>query len=237
MYRNIMETIINHWNWVVDWNFVTKPWITVMNTHDWLTLEGSELLQKLWISTEQWTWLALSEFNARLTYLAFNDIWPSELYHNKMIDSLKHLSPYSLPTPQVLVSWCSIETSLELVAHVEAKIARLTSSKTLAMSEPLYRVQGTMEDMDMQKNIINKYLDMRSNEETLLPTEFLNMTQPSCKATALAIGMNPKDWHRTIKSRFSPTWVETEVREVIEIIRERLSPYYTPLIWSRFLLT
>ncbi len=40
-----------------------------------------------------------------------------------------------------LISGVSVETSLELIAHKEASVARLTSSKTNAMNLPLFRVQ------------------------------------------------------------------------------------------------
>ncbi len=41
-----------------------------------------------------------------------------------------------------LLAGLSLETSLEFIAHSEARVARLTSSKTAAMSSPLFRLQG-----------------------------------------------------------------------------------------------
>lgn len=52
---------------------------------------------------------------------------------------------------------------------------------------------------------------------------------PANKATALSIGMNIKDWDKTIKSRFSPIGVEDEVFEIFKLIRLKLKKYY-PLI-------
>ena len=55
----------------------------------------------------------------------------------------------------------ALETSLELIAHHEASIARLTSSKTKAMSNPLFRVQGSPDERAAQKAAIRKLLDAR----------------------------------------------------------------------------
>lgn len=60
-----------------------------------------------------------------------------------------------------LISGVTIETSLELVAHKEASVARLTSSKTHAMNLPLFRVQVIITNILSYLGINNNYLGTR----------------------------------------------------------------------------
>lgn len=53
---------------------------------------------------------------------------------------------------------------------------------------------------------------------------------PSNKSTALSIGMNIKDWHKTIQGRFSPIGVEDEVFQIFNEIRNKLNVYYKDII-------
>lgn len=62
-----------------------------------------------------------------------------------------------------LICGISVETSLELVAHKEARVARLTSSKTKASSNLTFRVQGS--DVLPQKRLIEQTLALRSEFE------------------------------------------------------------------------
>jgi hypothetical protein len=66
-------------------------------------------------------------------------------------------------TATFLISGVAIETSLELVAHKEARVARLTSSKTAAMSYPLFRLQG--DDVFPQRRLTEDALELRSKFE------------------------------------------------------------------------
>jgi hypothetical protein len=59
-----------------------------------------------------------------------------------MIKKLKHLSVYAGNDITFLIAGCSIETALEFIAHHESRVARLTSSKTRAMSDTLYSIIG-----------------------------------------------------------------------------------------------
>jgi hypothetical protein len=62
----------------------------------------------------------------------------------------------------------SLETSLELIAHSEARVARLTSSKTSAMSHPLFRIQAKTEpEKQTQKQYIQNILAARYDARML----------------------------------------------------------------------
>lgn len=72
--------------------------------------------------------------------------------------------------PDNILTWviagCSIEASLELIAHKEAIVARLTSSKTKAMDKPLYRIYDTFHnkslDTRFQKKIIKDLISIKT---------------------------------------------------------------------------
>lgn len=59
-----------------------------------------------------------------------------------------------------LIAGVSVESSMELIAHGEARVARLTTSKTSAMSCPLFRLQG--DDLLAQKWLVEQMLEERA---------------------------------------------------------------------------
>lgn len=224
MYNNYYKILLQHSNAEFNDKFIRKIGVIVLNTHDGLTEEAKKLFTELNIDLNQGTFLALSEFNAKITYLSFNS--QKNNYHDFMINEVKHLSPYSLNTPNVLIVGCSIEGSLEIIAHNEAKIARLTSSKTKAMNDPYFYLP--------QKNISQEKLILSICESIknldINDIELRNKFFPANKATTLSVGMNIKDWHKTITSRFSPIGVEKEVFDIFELIRNSLKKYYPDII-------
>ncbi len=223
MYNQIFSKLLQHSGADFKEKYVNKIGAIVLSTHEGLTEEAKKLFFDLNIDISQGTFLAISEFNAKLTYLAFNS--KTNNYHDLMINKLQHLSPYSLNTPSVLIVGCSIEGSLEIIAHNEAKIARLTSSKTKAMSEPYFYIP------EYNSKII-QYIEKTKEELKKLninDLELRNKLFSANKATALSVGMSIKDWHKTIIGRFSPVGVEQEVFEIINLIRNKLQKYY-PLI-------
>jgi len=109
-----------------------------------------------------------------------------------------------------LLSGISIETSLEFIAHHEAKVARLTSSKTNAMNVPLFRVQG--KDTAQQRRLLASMITARTHFELLNQprhtwgehgNEIFNMTQPGCKVTAICYTMTLEDFHKLFIGRMT----------------------------------
>jgi hypothetical protein len=70
------------------------------------------------------------------------------------------LLPDSLIT--FLISGVALETSLEMIAHKEARVARLTSSKTASMNLPLFRIQAA--GSTWQQKQVSSHKSIRSND-------------------------------------------------------------------------
>lgn len=143
----------------------------------------------------------------------------------------------------------SLETSLEFIAHHEASVARLTSSKTAAMNVPYYRIQETagggkatsersIEGQGCHPSNMISYLKLQQMvrsqyelQEKPFDTwehgmELFNMTQPGCKATALLYTMAIKDYHKLFIGRMGESGNENEVRMVVKKMADILHPLY-----------
>jgi hypothetical protein len=138
-----------------------------------------------------------------------------------------------------LLSGISIETSLEFVAHHEAKVARLTSSKTNAMNVPLFRVQGT--DTAQQRRFLATIITARTHfESSNQPrqtwgehgNELFNMIQPGCKVTAICYTMTLEDLHKLFIGRMTQSGNEQEVIHVAQRMATLLHSRYPTLIQS-----
>jgi hypothetical protein len=166
---------------------------------------------------------------------------------------LSHSAPSfgvsELPIPEsrhlvtFLIAGVALETSLELIAHNEATIARLTSSKTQAMNVPLFRVQGP--DTSAQQFLIREVLRVRTKFENLwkphqnwnfdaghqsLGTELFNMALPSTKTTCLCYSMQLSDFHKLFIGRMGPDGNEYDVRHVVRRMAEILHEKYPSTI-------
>lgn len=144
----------------------------------------------------------------------------------------------------ILVAGCSLESSMEFIAHGEGSVARLTSSKTIAMNNPLYSIShnsitnttvGLENKNCNNKEYIKRMAKMRSKHEQIndnLNTEMWNMTLPGCKATAFTITMTLNDWHKTFIGRMAVASNETEVRVIAKKICTILHEMYPNHIWT-----
>eukprot|EP01126_Amoeba_proteus_P004761 TRINITY_DN11580_c0_g1_i3.p1 TRINITY_DN11580_c0_g1~~TRINITY_DN11580_c0_g1_i3.p1 ORF type:complete len:616 (-),score=133.30 TRINITY_DN11580_c0_g1_i3:66-1913(-) len=142
-----------------------------------------------------------------------------------------------------LISGVSVETSLELVAHKEATVARLTSSKTSAMNLPLFCVQGT--DTLGQRNLVTEILkkysayDLTWNPRNswnfdrnhgILGTELFNMNFPATKCTFLCYTMTLANFHNLFIGRMGPGGNEFQVRHVVEKMARALHKKFPEVI-------
>lgn len=174
-----------------------------------------------------------AEFNSRLTYLSFkNEKSSSKEYNKKMIHTFGHRSVYNDEVITFLIAGCSIETMLEFIAHNEATIARLTSSKTNAQNETLYRIRSkglSKEFVNIQKEMVKTYLKQvasLSEPENDLENEITNVLNLGNKAVSFTISMSIKDWHKTLIGRLSEHGVETEMLEILEKVTDKLKKEY-----------
>jgi thymidylate synthase ThyX len=239
-YKTILENLVCAAGGRVSENiFVEEPGVVLALDHDGLTSQMKAILKQSNIHPSQNTIDQLGEFGARLTFLSFPEepetLEESQAYNHKIKVEYGHLSPYDLTPPLVFIAGCSIETSLELVSH-RGKVARLTSSKTKAMDNPLFRIQGTPLEREAQKEILRRMLKERNScidrlnlkELSLDWREYANMTWPASKATALLVTMGGlRDWKWVLEGRLGEgARVETELREVCLKIADILSEAY-----------
>jgi thymidylate synthase ThyX len=137
-----------------------------------------------------------------------------------------------------LLAGIGLETSLELIAHTEARFSRITSSKTKAKNDTLYRLQGLPEDLEWQKIYITEAVEYRKKYESVLRTvtsdsnEFFNILAPGAKCTTISYTMNLKDYHRLFIGRLKKSGNETEVQEVCMIMASMLHEKYPIIIRS-----
>ncbi len=207
--------------------FVTRPGcLLIANTI--LTGAGKDLVERLHI-LDRPEYEQMAELNARLTYLSFRrEGEPGDLYLHKLAREHQHLSVFSQATATFLLAGVSVETSMELIAHGEAKVARLTTSKTRAMDHPLFRLQGSAASQAAQRRQIQSALDAMVGSKPE-EREFANINNPGSKATALTYAMNLKDYHTLFIGRLPEAGNETEVREICYRMCQQLHAIY-PLV-------
>lgn len=176
---------------------------------------------------------AHAEFNSRLTYLAFKDkVEDNSSYISKMIDEFQHRSIFNDEYVTFLIAGCSVETELEFIAHNEATVARLTSSKTNAQNEPLFKLLGTDDEMAYQKELIYKMLVDKEAYKGKISNEIFNMLNFGTKAVSFTITMSIKDWHKTLIGRLSNHGVESEMLDICESIAHELKKEYSYFFYN-----
>jgi len=215
--------------------YVTRPGCRIL-ARTTLSSEAAAIFEQVGIDRERPEYEQLAEFGAGLTYLSFQHS-DAEAFNRRMARELQHLSVHAATSVTFLLAGVSVETSLELLAHAEAKVARLTSSKTRAMNETLYRLQGSSEQRAMQRAYIEAFLRERAvfegqhhpREGSADDNELFNILNLGAKATALTYTMSLKDYHRLFIGRLTPQGNETEVREVCALMCRLLQADY-PLV-------
>lgn len=214
--------------------FIVKPVVKIIKSTS-LNTDFKSVLSELNMCTTEPDYLLSGEFNARLCYLSFPTNMETSTksfeYNNKMINQHKHLSIFNDYYVTFLIAGICDETIKELLSHVEHRASRLTSSKTKAQDSTFYRIQGTSEQKEQQKKFIRKFIELRDNLNFNPPsTEFKNMLNLSVKAGALVYTMNLKDLKKMIEGRLPEFGNETEIREIVTMMKTELSKYY-PLLF------
>lgn len=134
------------------------------------------------------------------------------------IDNIDH-------SVSILITGQAIETSLEFIAHGEAKCARLTSSKTNACNFPMFSVVSG--DYEMMK-AVKRYYMTRTNE--LKSNETRNMTFPCNKGSFMVYTVKLSDLHNILIGRAKGSGNETQVIEIAHRIISLLHPIYPNFI-------
>jgi hypothetical protein len=134
-----------------------------------------------------------------------------------------------------LIAGISVETAMELVAHGEASVARLTTSKTKSMDDPMYRIfpqlHGNLVDTKIQKDYLLNGIKLRNEyKDKNISGEIFNILNSGSKATALTYTMNLSDLHKLFIGRVGFDGNESEMRDVVKSMIEKLNPIYPNII-------
>lgn len=242
-HQNRLRNLITKAGGEIEGQFVLKPGVMILMKTE-VTPQAQDLFEGMNIDQDRPPYEQAGEFASRITYMSFRDEpgKSSEQYNRKMIEEYGHMSVHSCHNVTFLIAGVSVETVLELVAHSEASVARLTSSRTKAMDKPLYRVVPNSDGLvpsaqksrltqmtkerDIHREMIEDNTDISEDPDV---REILNRLQPGAKAGALTYTMRVKDFHKTFIGRLSHHGVEAEMREVCEMMCEQLHDLY-PLI-------
>jgi len=222
---------------VEDSFFVLKPGCSIIAKTE-VTPTGEELFRLMNIDLARAGYEQLAEFTGRMTYLAFPEQpKDSREYNRRMTEEHQHLSVISSYSVTFVLAGIAIETSHELCAHGEAKVGRLTSSKTKAMDRTLYRVLGTDEEVASQKKFIREFMSFKYGSESEAKvrngsrgTEFANMLNVGMKATALNYTMNLKDYHKLFIGRLGEQGNETDLQIICSMMCEQLHERFPAMI-------
>lgn len=218
----MFEEIIKFSGGTVENGIVLKPGIKIIQKSE-PTEFARQLFQQLHLSENDYE--ALAEFNNRLTYLNFSDQYEPD-YLKNIIVKHGHLSGFSATNITFLLAGISIEASLEMIAHSEAVVSRLTTSKTKAMDVPLLVKHPNTPPEEFEKAAAYlKSFDAASPENR----EFRNRCHPGIKATVLTYTMNLKQFHRLFIGRMPKAGNEEEVRDICFEMCSQLNELY-PLI-------
>lgn len=229
-YTQILIQLIQECGGLVEDNlYVVEPGCKIMHTSE-VPVCTQNLFQKLNISNER-DYENIGEFNARLCYLSFNNSSNNTNINDKLVE-LGHLSIYNDIYVTFLISGISDEVLKEFTAHCEAKISRLTSSKTKAMCQTLYRVYGSTEQVAKQKKYIQQFLELRRQylENSNDDIEMQNMFNLGMKCTSFTFSMNLKDYHKLFIGRIPEKGNESDIRLMCMKMCKMLNALYPKVI-------
>lgn len=241
--KNHIKLITSTGGTVLDNLFITKPGVAITKVSS-LTDTAKLIFDTMNINIENTDAEQSAEFNSRITYLSFKDEKDlTNRLNSNMVNKFQHLSVYNDEYVTFLISGVAVETELEFIAHNEASVARLTSSKTNAQNDPLYKLVtfDTSDEMiKIQKQLILQNITMREKLIAEYGNDFLlknknnrevfNLLNVGSKAVSFTITMSLKEWHKTLIGRISNSGVELDMLETMEIIAKQLKDRYPEVI-------
>lgn len=203
--RDVFTKLINLSGGTLEGEWVTDPGCMIIAK---TSVDGRafDVLSSLNINPSDPSYEVLGELNAKITYLSTTD---RKDYLKDLVEKSAHFSIFSSFYITFLIAGISIETALELIAHREARVARLTTSATKAMDHPFYYLDPEF------GNYQKYYLDQLPMDNSSLIPEMRNSMHPGVKATALTYTMNLKDFHSTFIGRLPEAGNERGVRQIM----------------------
>ena len=222
---------------VEDERFVTRPGCLIL-AETTPTPEAQLLFDELHLDPSRPPYERLGEFNGRLTYLSFPEAPASAAFNEALARRHQHLSVHGPTHVTLLLAGLSVEAAFELCSHREARVARLTTSRTRAMDDPLYRLFGSPEERRWQRDLLRSLLDLRG---PLAPSlrdaspdgrELFNRLDTGSRATALTYTMSIKDFHTLFIGRIPEGGNEAEIRDLCSLMCETLAARFPLVIRS-----
>ena len=236
-YQQFHRQLIEQAGGQVEDIFVLRTGV-LMTKRSQITSAAAQLFETLHLDTTRADYEQHAEFNSRITYLSFPEEKQSAAaYHEKMIHQYGHRSIYNDEHVTFLIAGCAVETALEFIAHNEATIARLTSSKTKAQNAPLFKLLGNDPAFhEKQKQLIYNYIEAKeaapiAHHQQAPNNEYWNLLHFGNKVVSFTITMSIKDWHKTLIGRLCYQGVETDLRPIMETIALQLKEAY-PLFFD-----
>lgn len=242
-----METLIRESGGrIEDDIFVVEPGCIILNqTH--LTGNAEELFRHLSISQSLTEESKDAVFGARLCYLSYSTTAEEECDRKDLellgkILKCGHLSVYQNFSVCFLVAGVSDEVVKEFVAHVEAKVSRVTSSNCSKMTKTFYRIWGSRPEVVVtQKEHIQQFLKLRdsylssmsyieSSNSSSTNIEERNMFNLGMKASAFTFTMTLKDYHKLFIGRIPKVGNEHDVRLICKRMCHQLHQLYPGII-------
>jgi hypothetical protein len=238
MYRRMYRIIEGAGGAIDDLIFVTRPGVMAVTETPVLTPQAQKLFADMALDVEEPAYAQMVHFKTALTNLTFPETGKDTAgFIDKVVGKAAHRSVTNDIKPVFLVAGVALETSLELIAHHEGDVGRLTSSATNAMNFPLYEISGTPLERLMQKREILAHVLRENSADAALNRrllsddgkEYVNRLHPACKVTALTYSMGLKDYHKLFIGRFAPIGNEKGIQDVCLRMCEHLHAAY-PLI-------
>lgn len=217
--REVFEQLVTLSGGTIKANCVTDPGCSIIAK---TSVDGRafDLISSLNVEVSKPSYEVLGELNAKITYLSTTD---RQDYLKDLVDKSGHLSIFSSFYVTFLIAGISVETALELIAHREARVARLTTSATKAMDHPFYYLDPEFGPYQMT------YIKNLPLSNPSLSPEMRNVLHPCTKATALTYTMNLKDFHSTFIGRLPAFGNERGVRQIMSKMCNLLHKDY-PLV-------
>jgi hypothetical protein len=223
---------------VKEGRFVTVPGVIHL-AETRTTAEGAPFLKAMHINHTLSDAHQISEFDIRQTYQSYPETSSANSrILERVIRQAQHRSTVAGVMISHVFSGVSLPGTIEIVKH-GARIARLTSSKTAAMDETLYRVSSPESDRSPEIDAIKSFLELRESVRAIYQPlemsengrEFFNLFNLTLKCLSFHHISNAKDLH----SFFKVVATQTRATEEEYILCDRAATNlalrgYEPLI-------
>lgn len=224
MLDRMTRLVIGSGGEIEDRIFVTRPGVMILTKEPELTPAAEALFGAMRIDTDQPGYQSLVHFKTAVTNLTFPEKGKDTAsFLDNVVGKSGHRSVTNDIKPVFFIAGVGLETQLELIAHHEADVGRLTSSATVAANFPLFEVNGTTWERMLQKLrtldhiLYSRDFDQRFDPRSLSADgkELANREHPGNKAVALTYSMGLKDFHKLFIGRLAPHGNELGIQEVI----------------------